>query len=602
MKYSEDIIQVVREATDIVEIVSQYVTLKKRGKSFIGLCPFHTEKTPSFTVDPIRGFYYCFGCSAGGNVFNFIMQMERVSFGETIRSLAEKAGIPLPDTQENAQEIQEIENLYIANQYAAEYFCQCLNDSEAGRDVKAYLYKRGFNDNVITDFQIGYAPDKWDGLLKSANNSLIRPEILKRAGLVVSKKEGEGYYDRFRDRLMFPIINPSGRVIGFGGRTLKEEDNIPKYINSSETPIFQKSHVLYGLFQSKSLIRKQDQVVIVEGYTDVMRLYQSGFGYCVATSGTALTEGQANLLSRYTKNVLLVYDGDTAGSNAALRGTEILIGAGLNVEITLLPSSSDPDSFIRDKGKEAMEDLLQSSDTIVDFHLHKIYESGPLKTPRERAEATYSLLNIIRKVKDPVERNLMIKDVAEKLDVDEKLLIQNLRQMRKSNVKSGSGQKTVTSSAKVLAEQNLIKLLIEDNEKWGKEIFQYLNPDNFETMEAQVLIEGIYQAFLMKEKIDPNYLMNKYNEDPIVIRYLTRLLAENIEDDVNRSKLGLDCLLNLYCSKIQEQIFQVRKKIKSSQVDTHEISQYSKEWMELKKNYNKLRMEIILNWKKNVEI
>ncbi|MFC1502366.1 DNA primase, partial [bacterium] len=245
MKIPEEKIQEVREATDIIETISQYVTLKKRGKSFLGLCPFHNEKTPSFSVDAVRGFYHCFGCGAGGNVITFVMEMEKISFPEALRSLAKKAGIALPEYQRDEAQAKETELLYHANKHAMEFFKRCLHHS-TGKNALTYLQKRGFTPEIIQDFQIGHAPGSWDGLIKSAAKASIKSETLQKVGLIVPRKDKAGFYDRFRDRLMFPVFTPSGRVVGFGGRILKDSPGVPKYVNTPETAIYQKGKLLFG--------------------------------------------------------------------------------------------------------------------------------------------------------------------------------------------------------------------------------------------------------------------------------------------------------------------------------------------------------------------
>ncbi len=598
MRIPQEKIEEIREATDIVEAISQYVTLKKRGKSFVGLCPFHTEKTPSFSVDPVRGFYHCFGCGAGGNVFTFVMKMENVSFLEALRSLAEKAGIPLPTYERDNGKVHETETLYHTNQFAAKFFQNCLLNTEGEKKALAYISERKFGGEVIKDFQIGYAPDLWDGLLKKAKENSIHPEILQKAGLVVKRKDGTGYYDRFRDRIIFPILNPSGRVVGFGGRVIEEKEGSPKYLNSPETLIYQKSRILYGLFQSKTGMRQKDQALLVEGYTDVMRLYESGFNYAVASSGTALTEEQARLLSRYTRNVILVFDGDSAGLNAALRGVDILVGAGLNVSVVPLPGGSDPDSFLRDHGREAMEELLKSAETFIDFRLNQWRRKGKLKTPADRAEAARIILNTVEKIRDPLERNLTIKEVSEKLGVEERFLI---RQIRKGMGKGGTaynGIKERIGSAREQAEQGIVKLLLEDGEKWSKAIFSHVESKHFQKRESRILVEELYEGFLRGSIPDSNYLMNQHNDDPGVLQYLTKLLVERIDEDTDKPQFGLDCVLTLRQEEIKNLIQDVREKMKSAQVRGEDVSQYGKQWMELKKKLEELKKEITDEWRR----
>jgi len=602
VRVPEEKIQEIREATDIVEVISQYVTLKKRGKSFVGLCPFHTEKAPSFSVDPVRGFYHCFGCGAGGNVFTFVMQMERVSFPEALRSLAEKIGIALPSYREDDGQAKETEILYRTNQFAADFFRHCLVQTEAGKRALDYLTGRGFDRGVIDAFQVGYAPDLWDGLLKKARSEKIGLQNLQKAGLIVPRKDGEGYYDWFRGRLMFPILNPSGRVIGFGGRTLKEGEGVPKYLNSPETLIYQKSRVLYGLFQSKGRLQRESRALLVEGYTDLLRLHQCGLDYGVATSGTALTEGQARLLFRYTKNVTLIFDGDSAGFDAALRGVDVLVGVGLNVEVAPLPKGSDPDSFLRDQGKEAMEELVRSAKTFVDFRLDRLRDLGRLKTPRERAAAARILLDTIARIGDPLERNLMVKDVAEKLGVEEALLTAQIRRILRGEREETRGIEKRGVSARQAAERGLLMLLLEDGEKWGKVIFPYIQAEYFREREARIVMESLYESFLQEQRLDPRTLLDRYSDDLTLSQYLTELIAKGIGKDVDRSQFGLDCLWELRQEEIRERIRKVREEMKILEARGEEVSEHSQKYSELRRERERVKQEIEEGWKKNAEI
>ncbi|MBN2030257.1 DNA primase [bacterium] len=602
MKITEDKIQEIREATDIVELISQYATLKKKGKSFMGLCPFHTEKTPSFSVDPIRGFYHCFGCGAGGNVFTFIMQMERVSFPEAVRSLAEKAGIQIPVYQKDDQQLKEIETLYRSNQFAVEFFQRCLHHTTEGKRALTYLLKRHFIYVTIQKFQIGYAPDSWDQLLKEAGKASIRPKSLQNAGLVIVKNEGEGYYDRFRGRLMFPILNPSGRVIGFGGRKLNEGEPGPKYINTPETQIYQKSRVLYGLHQSISGIRRENRVLLVEGYTDLMRLHQCGLDFGVATSGTALTEDQARMLVRYTKNAIMVFDSDLAGFNAALRGIDILVGTGLHVQIITLPNGYDPDGFLRDQGCEALEGLLKSALNFVDFQIGRLLETGQLQTHSQKAEAIRTILTTVAKISDPLERNFIIKDVAEKLDTEEPLLVQQLQQIQKGEKIRLSESDTRKQSAYCIAEEGILNLLLEDLDRWGKRIFQFIEPRYFEKREFRILMDMIYEGYLRGDPLEPKALLDHFSEDQMVAQQLARLLSEKMDPDVDRFQFGLDCVLKLRENEMDQMVDEIKEKMRSAQSKGEDVSQYSKIWMENRKKWQLQRNAIMEAWKKDVEI
>jgi DNA primase len=601
MKIPDDKIQEVRESTDIIEVVSQYVTLKKRGKSFMGLCPFHTEKTPSFSVDPVRGFYHCFGCGAGGNVFTFMMQMEKVSFPEAVRSLAEKAGIVLPEREKESGVSKETEILYRANRFAADFFQECLNNTKAGRKALDYLSERGFNHETLKLFEIGYAPQRWDGLLQKAQLSSIPVQELLKAGLVISRKGGQGYYDRFRGRIIFPVRNPSGRIVGFGGRALNVDEKVPKYINSPETQVYQKSYILYGLFLSKQGIRREDRVILVEGYTDVVKLHQHGLDYVVSTSGTALTIDQGRVVNRYTRNAILFFDGDSAGFAAALRGVDLLVEADLDVQVAPLPGGADPDSYLQEKGREAVEKLLHSGSSFIDFQIESMRKAGKLRTAADKATGIHKILGTVVKLRDPLERNILLKDIAEKMGVQEAILNEQIRTLQLGVVTVKDQQTNQLSSMRQAAEVGLLKLLIEGGIKWENVIFRLIDPAHFNTREAKKIVEQVYKEFLKGNSLDFNSLLDRFSDDQAVVRYLSRLFAEEIEKEVDRSQLGLDCVLRLREEQIQDQIREVQLKIKSGQQSGQDVSEYSKIFMDLKNEIPRVRKKTRSVWKKEVE-
>lgn len=601
MKIPDDKIQEVRESTDIIEVVSQYVTLKKRGKSFMGLCPFHTEKTPSFSVDPVRGFYHCFGCGAGGNVFTFMMQMEKVSFPEAVRSLAEKAGIVLPEREKESGVSKETEILYRANRFAADFFQECLNNTNAGRKAMDYLSGRGFNHETLKLFEIGYAPQRWDGLLQKAQLSSIPVQELLKAGLVISRKGGQGYYDRFRGRIIFPVRNPSGRIVGFGGRALNVDEKVPKYINSPETQVYQKSYILYGLFLSKQGIRREERVILVEGYTDVVKLHQHGLDYVVSTSGTALTIEQARVVNRYTRNVILFFDGDSAGFAAALRGVDLLVEADLDVQVAPLPGGADPDSYLQEKGREAVEKLLHFGSSFIDFQIESMRKAGKLRTAADKATGIHKILGTVVKLRDPLERNILLKDIAEKMGVQEAILNEQIRTLQLGVVTVKDQQTNQLSSMRQAAEVGLLKLLIEGGIKWENVIFRLIDPAHFNTREAKKIVEQVYKEFLKGNSLDFNSLLDRFSDDQAVVRYLSRLFTEEIEKEVDRSQLGLDCVLRLREEQIQDQIREVQLKIKSGQQSGQDVSEYSKIFMDLKNEIPRVRKKTRSVWKKEVE-
>ncbi|MDZ4699445.1 MAG: DNA primase [Rhodothermales bacterium] len=417
MRIPEEKVDEIRTAIGIVDVVGDYVSLKRRGSNYTGLCPFHQEKTPSFNVNPEIGIFKCFGCGAGGNSFQFLMRVENLTFPEAVRLLADKAGIPLPEDDTPA-ESNENESIYNALRFAARFFYRQLTREREGEAGLAYLLGRGFTKETIKAFGLGYAPDAWDALLTAATEASIESEILEKAGLIIPRRDKGGYYDRYRGRVIFPILSHIGKVLGFGGRILAPAEDQPKYINSPETSVYHKSQVLYGLSQAKDEIRQRGEVILVEGYTDVITLHQAGVRHVVSSSGTALTSEQVKLISRYAKRVLVLYDADSAGANAAVRGLDIVLEQGLAVYSLALPAGEDPDSFVREKGGEALIAYLdRNRQDFVTFKYAQARATGQLATPEGQAAAMRSILETISRLPDPLLRETYLRRASDVLQV-----------------------------------------------------------------------------------------------------------------------------------------------------------------------------------------
>ncbi|MBM4159581.1 MAG: DNA primase [Ignavibacteria bacterium] len=418
MRIPPEKIEEIRSSNDIIDVIAQHVRLKKRGKNFVGLCPFHQEKTPSFTVSPEKQVYHCFGCAKGGNVFTFVMEFEKVSFTEAVRSLAERAGITISYTDADQQQQSEIESLYSACRFAGLFFYNNLAKTDEGRGALEYFHDRGFSDETIRTFGLGYSLNAWDGLLGRAREEGIAREDLFKAGLIRTREDGSDY-DYFRGRAMFPIFSASGRVVGFGARKLREDDPLGKYINSPETLIYNKSRILFGLFHAKDAIRSEETALMVEGYADLISLYQAGIRNVVASSGTALTEEHVQLISRYCKKLTLVYDADSAGSNATLRGLDVALAQDLDVAIVELPEGEDPDSFVRKFGGKEFLKLSEQAISFMEFKARQFRRSGAFSTPEGKAQAVRSIVQSIAKMKDGLKRTFYIKELSNKYDIYE---------------------------------------------------------------------------------------------------------------------------------------------------------------------------------------
>ncbi len=414
-----DRVDEIRNAADIVEVIGDYVRLRKRGKNYVALCPFHTEKTPSFNVNPERRIFKCFGCGKGGNVFTFLMEMEKVSFMEAVRTVAERYGIRWEEQSRSPEQEQAKDELYTAMTFAVRFYREILS-GEKGVSARKYLRRRGWNDEVVERFQLGVAPDAWDALLTALRQRGLDESPFVAAGLLMEKDDGHKY-DYFRNRLLFPIFSPSGRPIGFGGRVLGD-DKERKYINTRDTGIYSKSNVVYGLYQAKDAIRREDRVVLVEGYADVLSLHQAGIHNVVAASGTALTTAQVKLLGRYTSQFLFVFDADSAGASAMLRGIELIMEAGHEVIIVALPQGEDPDSVVQKLGADEILRLLRQGVHFVDFVADKYQREGMLETPDGKAKAVHHTIELISRIPDPIRRDFYIKSLAEKFSIYESRL------------------------------------------------------------------------------------------------------------------------------------------------------------------------------------
>ncbi len=452
----ETVDQIIHHA-DIVEVVGDFVSLKKKGQNMWACCPFHHEKSPSFSVAPAKGLYKCFGCGKAGGVVQFIMDIEGTSYVEALKYLAKKYGIDVQEEEKTPEQQlaqNEKDSQFIVSNWAKDHYHRLLEHDEEGQSVGwSYLKQRGLNQTTIATFELGYSLDQWDNLLKSATAAGYEQKYLEKTGLVVVKEDDNGQdtgrrYDRFRGRVMFPIHNVSGRVIGFGARTLKPHDKTAKYLNSPESEIYHKSDVLYGLYQARQPIRSEEQCYLVEGYLDVLSLHQGGIKNVVATSGTSLTDGQIRLLKRYTDNVTVLYDGDAAGIRASLRGIDMLLEGGLNVRVVLFPDGDDPDSYIRKVGDQRFREHLETaSQDFIQFKTDLVSREAA-HDPVKKAEAIREVLQSISKVPDPIKRQVFLQQTSQAFGIDEQVLITEYNKLvRNATGKAAGGQGSSSGSS-----------------------------------------------------------------------------------------------------------------------------------------------------------
>jgi DNA primase len=456
-RYSEEIIQQVIEANDIVDIISTYVQLKKSGHSFMGRCPFHNERTPSFSVSPDKQLYHCFGCGASGNVISFVMDIENMTFPEALEWLAERANITLPRNSEYTDlQYQQKKRYYEINRRLANYYYLLLKHSTKG--IK-YLNKRGLNQSTVKTFGIGYSKDSWDNAYRFLSKQKVTSEEMLTIGLIAKGKNGR-LYDRFRDRLMIPIQNSRDQIIGFGGRIMSNDRNAPKYLNSPESIIFSKGYELFNLNRAKKNIRN-DQLILVEGYMDVIALFQYGIKNVVAALGTAFTEHHVKLLERYVNSVVLCFDGDQAGEKATLRAIEILKKSDLEIKVLRLNVEDDPDSFIRKNGSDAFLEKIKDSKTVTDYLLDNLLKNNSLKTHEDRIRYVNAAVPILQNTRNDMEKDFYSKVVSKRTGISATIIYNEVQKNKKSSVVLNHQINELTSSSKIplaleQAEKNII--------------------------------------------------------------------------------------------------------------------------------------------------
>ena len=543
LKYSipENIIDEVRDRTDIVEVVSKFVSIKKVGKNFKGLCPFHSEKTPSFTVSSEKRIYHCFGCGAGGNVFKFVMEVQNISFVDAVQQFAESAGVPIPIPNKgnlNDPKYQEREALKKANELATNYFQSLFKESEKGLAARDYLKGRHFDGEILDQYKIGWAIPEWRGLtnhLRKTSN-LSRKTVLQ-SGLVIEKEEGSSVYDRFRGRVIFPIQDAHGSVSGFGGRAIYESDQ-PKYLNSPETPLYQKSQVLFGMNLAKQAIRKEDQAILVEGYLDQMRATQYGVLNTVATCGTALTAKQAAMLRNYASSVVMVFDSDNAGRDAADKGFEVLQEKGLQVKIVFLPEGKDPDSYIHENGVEKFLEKIKTAKPYLESYIDGVITRKNGNSTSELAKMANQVVPMLRKVQNLVERNSLVEYFSSEAKIDDAAFLMELKKSFSKNQSRVEVLETKTDSVLRL-ERHLVQLILSDKET-AQKVLHAVNPEDFSSSVLRTIAMTCSQKIQEDESLEIDKLIDN-TDNPEAKDLLTQLGLEPLEFD-SVEKSVTDCI------------------------------------------------------------
>lgn len=573
----------IKNRMDIVDVVGDYLTLKRSGSSYKALSPFTNEKTASFYVVPSKGIFKDFSSGKGGDCITFVMEVDGLSYLEALKYLAKKYGVEIIE-EEQSDEAQEAQNkrdsLYILLNFAKESFQELLWESEEGKSIGlSYFKERGFTDESIKDFELGYTLSEWDHLLKTATSKGYRQELLEEAGLIVVKEEGK-VYDRFRNRVIFPIHNVSGKVVAFGARMLGKDKKQPKYINSPETELYNKSRILYGLFQAKQDIRKEDNVYLVEGYTDVISMHQTGIKNVVSSSGTALTEEQIKLLKRYTENVTVIFDGDAAGIKASIRGIDMLLEGGLNVRAVALPEGEDPDSYAKQLGTSAFSHYIESeSQDIIRFKT-KLFLADAKDDPVKKAGLIKDIVRSITKIDDPVKRTVYLKECSDLLGITEavlvaeqnKILIQQNRDKGKAGYQPGENltpQDLLVAQPEEPEELDIMKVIelqekesirvlvnygkshITNHELVDEDLISYFLSEIEEIQFTNPVYKSILDIF--KEKllegviIDGDYLIQHGSEE--IKREVVNLMTSKHEVSENWEKK-----FQIYIPKEEEQL------------------------------------------------
>lgn len=464
MKLSQDTITEIQNKLEIEEVVSDFVSLKRKGQNLWACCPFHHEKSPSFSVSPAKGIYKCFGCGKAGDAIAFVMEIEGLGYVEALRFLAQKYGIEITEEEQTDAQQEahnEKESLYIVLNFAAAYFRDLLHKHPDGRSIGySYFKQRGFDERVMEKFGLGYSLEEWDGLLKAAKAEGFSEEILEKAGLIIrkeDKKGGDRFYDRFRGRVIFPIHNLTGKPIAFGARILKQQKSSgreqPKYLNSPETAVYHKSDALYGISQAKQAMRIQENCYLVEGYTDVISMHLSGVENVVASSGTSLTDGQIRLIGRYAKQITVLFDGDPAGLKASLRGIDMILEGGLHVKVVMFPEGEDPDSYSQKLGSSAFQAYLKEN--AQDFLKFKtaLYAKEAANDPIRKADTVKEVVASIAKIPDPIERAVYLKECSSLLEIEEELLIKELNKLHSKKLTQDAGGRPSGSGKSAPAEE-----------------------------------------------------------------------------------------------------------------------------------------------------
>lgn len=562
MRIPENLLEDILGRVDIVEIISGYIPLKKSGRNFKANCPFHHEKTPSFMVSPDRQIYHCFGCGESGNAFKFLMRHERMEFPEAVEMLAKKVGIILPeqDKPEMARAVSLTNQLYKLNELAVSFYENNLH--AAGAEHREYLIKRGIKPQTIKEFRLGLAGQGWDNLINFLRSKNVSLALMEKAGLILAR-DGGGFYDRFRNRIIFPVFDNRCRAIGFGARVL--DKSLPKYINSPETPVYTKGKNLFGLNLSKDYIRDADCAIIVEGYLDFMIPYQEGLKNISASQGTALTLEQIRLLRRYTHNVVIAYDGDTAGEIATLRSLDMLIEEDMHVKVAPLPKGVDPDELVRQEGIESLKLKVENSVSLFDYKLEVLKNRHNMMDAHGKSKIASEMLSTINKFNNAILRGEYIKRLSEEIRIPEHYIFEELNKLKPKAATQLPAPAFARKSVSEIypAEKLLIKFIFEEKELIER-IAQELEPSDFQDARTAKIISVMHDLFTQGKNIAPSMLMNYFSEDDASQLVCESMFMPELSGQ-EREKALNDCIQRIKVQRLKSRREHLHVQIKSAQ-------------------------------------
>lgn len=583
MLYDQYFIDDLKERADLVRIIEPYAPLKKKGANWMACCPFHQEKTPSFSVNPSKGFYKCFGCGKGGTAFNFLMEMEGLTFPEAVRRVAEMTGVPLPEPiddqryeqqKKRKEERKKLSDQVIdLNRIALDFWEQELQVKNAkARAAREYLEQRGISQEIIREFRIGFSPDSWDALLTHLKEKGSDESLIEQSGLVSVNEEKERVFDRFRGRIMFPVLDVNGNPVAFGARAMGDDQ--PKYLNSPETPAYIKGQHLYGLFQSKEAIRQKRFAILVEGYLDLIALYQFGITNVVASLGTAFTPEQSKLLGRFTKRIVVNYDGDQAGIKAATRAVEHLLPQDFEVKVLVLPGGDDPDDFIRKNGVDAYTEARSKAMPFLQFVLDSSMAQRSLGNARQKAEAIEETIPVLGAIKNPIQKRQSFDEAMVHFRIDDAGLKRELWQTVKNadRVERTAVQQQVrrVARAKVtVAEQHLLELLVYDDEL-RREVFPLLEDSDYEGLATSLVFRHMIGSLNQGRSVTPEALMSLAEDDEFLADFVPMLLmtepkrqpGEVLDEVFHRAE---NCIFSLRSMAIQNRISEITRELTSAE-------------------------------------